>query len=73
MELEDFLKDALEPARDARPGQHFSNLLYALRPNIYHTLKARGLDPYYRDDHLPAAIQHTVDLWTGREIVGVDE
>ena len=73
MELDDFLKDALEPVREARPGQHFSNLLFALQPRIYATLKYRGLDPYYRDDLLPAAIQATVDLWAGREIVGVDE
>lgn len=73
MNINDFLRDALEPTRDARPGQHFSNLLYALRPSIYYMLRARGLDPFYRDDLLPAAIQETVDIWTGKKIVGADE
>jgi hypothetical protein len=65
-DVDGFLKMALEPVREARRGQHFSNLLHALRPSIYYTLRARGLDPYYRDDLLPAAIQATVDIWTGR-------
>lgn len=77
MTIDDFLRKALEPQRATRPGQRFINLLYEVKPDLAYELKTLGLDPYYVEQLLPAAIQHTVDNWDAfdpnNEIVGVDE
>jgi hypothetical protein len=62
MTLEDFLTTALAPDV-LRRGQRFSNMISHERWNIFQDLQAAGLDPYYRDDLLPAAISFTVDHW----------
>ena len=77
MTIDEFLRKALEPQRATRPGQRFINLLHEVKPSLAYRLKKINLDPYYMEQLLPAAIQHTVDNWDAfdlnNEIVGVDE
>ena len=62
MTLKEFLTAALAPDVK-RPGQRFSNMISHERWSIFEGLQAAGLDPYYRDDLLPAAISFTVEHW----------
>jgi hypothetical protein len=63
MNVNEFLKEALEPQPQMRKGQHFINRLTVVKPWLSYKLQQTGLDPYYVDSKLPAAIQYTVENW----------
>lgn len=62
--LEQFLIAALEPVRNHRKGQHFSNSLYLLRPDLHGPMQEAGLDPFYKDELLWAAIAFVKERWS---------
>jgi hypothetical protein len=63
MNVNEFLKEALEPQPQMRKGQHFINRLTVVKPGIVVLLQDYNLDPYYMDHRLLAAVQFTVDNW----------
>lgn len=65
--LKYFLRSALRPEQHMRPGQKFINELYNVRPDLCQRLtEADGLDPYYRDELLWAAVEWTQNNWGER-------
>ena len=63
MKIEQFLRIALAPAARKRPGQHFSNQLSMHRYDLFQGLQAAGLDPYYKNDLVWAAIEWLRQNW----------
>lgn len=64
MTLAEFLRLALEPVEGERKGQHFANTLARHRYNLFEEMQAEGLDPYYTDERLWAAIEFVKNNWS---------
>lgn len=57
MNLEEFVTEAEKVHRknpEWRRGQAYFNTLYAVRPDIANMIVSTGVDPFYRDDWIPA-------------------
>jgi hypothetical protein len=67
MTLYEFLSKALKPEIYQRKGQRFMNTLAMHRPDLEAKLAAEGIDPFYDDSRLVAAIQWVKDNWERTE------
>ena len=48
-----------------RPGQLAYNMLRKVRPDLADQVRGQqGIDPFHRDDNLPAFFQFVEDNWT---------
>lgn len=64
MTFERFLRLALDPTPGVRKGQHFANMLYHHRPDLSVGLQNAGLDPFYKDELLWAAVAYINEHWS---------
>lgn len=63
MTIERFLRLALDPAPGIRKGQHFANTLCLHRPDLHVSMQTAGLDPFYNDELILAAVTYVKDNW----------
>ena len=63
MSLDEFLDQAKCVPTQFRKGQYFYNLLAKVRPELAHMLMEVGVDPFYDDKRIPAAIQFLQANW----------
>lgn len=62
-DLYTFLNKALEPRPGQRRGQWFTNLLHTINPNLSNRLNQEGMDPFYDDAKLWAAVEYVKKNW----------
>jgi hypothetical protein len=63
MNLNDFLRAALAPVPDQRPGQWFANFTHNHRPALATAMIRHDVDPFYDDAKIWAAIQFVKEHW----------
>lgn len=66
MNIGQFFAYAIRYAADnpsQRRGQAFFNALYQVRPEIANAIRGTTLDPFYRDERIPAFAEHLVECW----------
>jgi hypothetical protein len=63
MEINEFLKKALEPCAGLRRGQSFMNTLSFVRPCMVQRLIQLNMDPFYSDSKLWLAVEWVRDNW----------
>jgi len=63
MTFQDFLNTAKNVPVGLRTGQHLYNTLAKVRPDIADVLMETGLDPFYDDNRVPAAIATIKANW----------
>lgn len=52
-----------EPPPAWRAGQYVFNVLHAVRPDLAEAVRGTALDPFHRDDRLPALLDHLARAW----------
>lgn len=63
MELNELLRTALTPLEGQRPGQAFMNSIFSLQRDLYYALLDAGLDAFYDDSKLWAAVEWITNNW----------
>lgn len=57
------LVSATLPNEDTRYGQHWFNVLYAVRPDLADRLRGSLLDPFHRDSVSDEAVAFVAKAW----------
>ena len=52
-----------ERPKDWRHGQFAFNMLYSWRPVLADKIRTTEIDPFYRDDRLPAFWEYVIAHW----------
>lgn len=64
MTFAEFLVRAVrDHPREQRVGQWYFNLLAEARPDLAERVRGTDLDPFHRDDRLPAFLRYAVRHW----------
>lgn len=63
MDFDTFMSVYKDVPKQFRKGQYFFNKLACVRKDLSDMLMEQGLDPFYNDSRLPAAIEFVKENW----------